>query len=107
MSSSVSEQQHFLNFLLQTNPKQRKLLLRSVTKDQLRVLGDIAANVVHSVILLNPEEKKTLKKYKSFLLVLGDKKTSRKVKLQYLRRKDKAIIILLKIVRPFLKKWWT
>lgn len=60
MSSSVSEQQHVLNFLLQTYPKQRKLLLRSVTKDQLRLLGEIAANVVHSVILLNPEEKKKL-----------------------------------------------
>lgn len=61
MSSSVSEQQHVLNFLLQTNPKQRKLLLRSVNKDKLRVLGEIAANVVHrrdSVILLNPEERK-------------------------------------------------
>lgn len=55
MSSSVSEQQHVLNFLLQTNPKQRKLLLRSVNKDKLRVLGEIAANVV---ILLNPEERK-------------------------------------------------
>lgn len=55
MSSSVSEQQHVLNFLLQTYPKQRKLLLRSVNKDKLRVLGEIAANVV---ILLNPEERK-------------------------------------------------
>lgn len=66
MSSSVSEQQHVLNFLLQTNPKQRKLLLRSVTKDQLRVLGEIAANVVHSVILLNPEEKKNFGKIQVF-----------------------------------------
>lgn len=107
MSSSVSNHQTFLNFLLQTNAKQRKLLLSSITRDQLKVLGEIAANVVHSVILLNPEEKKTLKKYKNFLIVLGDKKTSRKVKVGYLKRKNKAIAILLKIVKPFLKKWWT
>lgn len=107
MSSSVSNHQTFLNVLLQTNAKQRKLLLSSITRDQLKVLGEIAANVVHSVILLNPEEKKTLKKYKTFLIVLGDKKTFRKVKVGYLKRKNKAIAILLKIVKPFLKKWWT
>lgn len=107
MNSSVSQQRHFLEFLLQSNPKQRKLVLASVTRDQLKVLGEIAANVIHKVILLNPEEKKVLKKYKSFLLVLGDKTAARKVKVYFLKRKQRVIASLLKIVKPFLKKWWT
>lgn len=59
MDSSVSQQRQFLEFLLQSNPKQRKLVLGSVTRDQLKVLGEIAANVIHRVILLNPEQKST------------------------------------------------
>ena len=62
MSSTVALQKHFLEFMLQSNPTQRKLVLSSVTGEQLKVLGEIAANVIHSVILLNPEEKKELKK---------------------------------------------
>lgn len=107
MTSAVRQQRHFLEFLLQSNPAQRKLILRSITRDQLNVLGEIAANVIHSVILLNPEEKKALKKYKSVLLVLGDKKTAKKIKGGYLKRNQLGITTLLKIVKPFLKKWWT
>jgi hypothetical protein len=106
MSSTVALQKHFLEFMLQSNPTQRKLLLSSVTGEQLKVLGEIAANVIHSVILLNPEEKKELKKFKSLLLVLSDKKSSRKVKVDYLQRKLRGIVTLLKIVKPFLKRWW-
>ena len=106
MSSLLAEQKHFLNFLMNTPPKQRKLLLSSVTREQLKVLCEIAANVIHSVIVLNPEEKKILKKYKTFYLTLGDRDTSRKVKLRSLKRKEKAIVALLEIVKPFLTKWW-
>ena len=66
MSSLLAEDKLFLNFLMNTYSKQRKLLLSSVTREQLKVLGEIAANVIHSVIVLNPEEKKILKKYKTF-----------------------------------------
>jgi hypothetical protein len=69
-------------------------------------LGEIAANAIHSVILLTPEEKRALKKYKSLLLVLGDKKITRKVKVVNLQRRQRAIVTLLRIVKPFLKKWW-
>lgn len=107
MTSAVRQQRHFLEFLLQSNPTQRKLILSSITRDQLNVLGEIVANVIHSVILLNPEEKKALKKFKSFLLVLGNKKTAKKIKGGYLKRNQLGITTLLKIVKPFLKKWWT
>ena len=105
--SLINSEKHFLELLLQTNPKQRKLLLSSLTNQQLRVLGEIAANVLHSVILLNEKEKGKLKKHKSLLLVIGDKNTSRKLKLQKLTRNQKGVSTLLRVVKPFLKKWWT
>ena len=106
MSFLLAEEKLFLNFLMNTHSKQRKLLLSSVTREQLKVLDEIVANVIHRVIVLNPEEKKILKKYKTFYLTLGDMDTSRKVKLRSLKRKKKAIIALLEIVKPFLIKWW-
>lgn len=106
MISTVNQPRHFLEFLLQSNPAQRKLVLNFITRDKLKVLGEIEANVIHSVILLNLEEKKDLKKYKSFLFVLGDKKTLRKLKGDSLKRNQRGIVTLLKIVKPFLKKWW-
>lgn len=41
MSSLVRDHKSFLELLLQTSPAQRKLLLSSVTKPQLQVLGGI------------------------------------------------------------------
>lgn len=70
------------------------------------MFGEIVVNVVYSVILFNLEEKKILKKYKIFLIVLGDKKIFCKVKVGYLKRKNKVIVMLLKIVKFFFKKWW-
>lgn len=67
-------------------------MLNSITRDQLQVLGEIAANVIHSVILLNLEEKKDLKKCKLFFFVLGDKKTLRKLKGDYLKRNQRDIV---------------
>lgn len=107
MSSLVSNEKSFLELLLQTTPTQRKLLLGSLTKPQLKVLGEIAANVIHSVIVLNQSEKNILKKHKSFLFILGDKKASRKSKLLLLKRKHWIVPVFLKIVKPFLKRWWT
>lgn len=78
-------------------------MLNSITRDQLKVLGEIAANVIHRVILLNPEEKNTEK----IQVVLGDKTASRKVKVDFLKRKQRVIASLLTIVKPFLNKWWT
>lgn len=103
MDSSVSPQRQFLEFLLQSNPKQGTLVLSSVTRDQLKVLGEIAANVIHRVILLNPEEKNTEK----IQVVLGDKTAARKVKVDFLKRKQRVIASLLTIVKPVLNKWWT
>lgn len=72
MSSFVSNQKSFLELLLQTTPTQRKLLLGSLTKPQLNMLGEIAANVIHSVIVLNQSEKNILKKHKSFFFYFGE-----------------------------------
>lgn len=104
MTSAVRQQRHFLEFLLQSNPAQRKLILSSITRDQLNVLGEIAANVIHSVILLNPEEKKALKKYKSVLLVLGDKKNGQKNKRRLLKKKSTRHHNLVKNRKTFPEK---
>ena len=47
MSSTVLKEGYFIGLLLRTNKRQRRALLQTITKNQLRVLIEIAYNVLH------------------------------------------------------------
>lgn len=79
-----------------------------MTKPQLKVLGEIAANVIHSVIVLNLREKNipVLKKHKSFLFILGIRMPLAKASYFFWKEKNWIVPVFLKIVKPHIKKFF-
>ena len=74
MVELIKKQRHFLKVFIRTSPKQRKALLQTITRDQLKVVSQIAYNILRFTIKLTPVEKARLKRYRHFLYALGNKK---------------------------------
>ena len=73
MVQLIIQERHFLLFFVQTTPSQRKALLQTITRQQLRALSQIAHNIVKFKIQLTATEKRTLKRERRPLHMLGDR----------------------------------
>jgi len=85
MSWLIEDQGHYLQLLQSTSTLRRKALLTTITKPQLKALCEITHNVLKGTVELSPSEKKTLKRYKKILTLLGEKKSTRREKLKALQ----------------------
>ena len=103
MSRLLDTHQHFLHLLLVAKKDQRKALLRTIDKSQLKVLTEIAHNVLKGTVALSEEEKKTLRKYRKIIVTLGSRRGTRKSKLEVIRRGAKAVFELVKVVGTWTK----
>ena len=103
MIEHIKQQRHFLQLLLQTTPAQRKALLRTITKQQLRVLSEITFNILKFKIKLTPARKSYLKWHKRVLYILGDRKAGYKQKQQAIQNKQRLVYTLVKIASVYLQ----
>lgn len=99
----LKEQRHFLVLFTQSKPSQRKALLQTITKDQLRALSQIAHNIIKLRIKLSSAEKSQLKRERRLLYILGDRSLGYERKSEAIVSKQRFVYILLKIVLPYLK----
>ena len=68
--------------LLRTTKKvQKKVLLQTIDKSQLKALSEIAHNVVKGTIALTPSDKTKLKRYKKNLSIVGRTSSTRRERL--------------------------
>ena len=74
MVELIKQQAHFLKLVVHTTPTQRKALLQTITRQQLRVVCQFAYNILRFTIKLTSSEKARLKRYKRFVYLLGNKK---------------------------------
>lgn len=95
MGLLLEDQRHFLHLLRVARKNQRKALLKTIDKSQLKALCEIAHNVIKGTIVLTPEEKLRLKRYKKTIDVLGKKSSTRKQRLRVLQRGTVAVVRLL------------
>lgn len=103
MGELIRQQRHFLLLFVQTTPTQRKVLLNTVTKDQLKVLSQIAHNIIRGTVSLNASEKEILKRDRRTVHLLGDRKLGYKHKQNLARGKQNIIYALVKIAVTYLK----
>jgi hypothetical protein len=89
----IEDQGHYLQLLQSTFKLQRKALLRTITKPQLKALCEITHNVLNGTVVLSP----SLKRYKKILTLLGKKKSTRREKLKALQSASTADVLLLNI----------
>lgn len=98
--SSIEEHLHFLR-LLATTPtlKQRQVLLRTSTRQQIFAIAEIVLNVLKGKVSVSPDTLRTLKAYRKTLRKLA---TEGKRSITWLKRREaavksaKAISILMK-----------
>ena len=70
----IKQERHFLLLFVQTTSAQRKALLRTITRHQLRELSQIAHNVIKvRRIQLTTAERATLKRERQLLHIMGDR----------------------------------
>lgn len=58
----LKEQQHFLKAIENLNLKQRKYVLKYLSKDQLKLFIELAFNLLHNNIPISDEQREKIKK---------------------------------------------
>ena len=95
----------FLQFLLNTQLKQRKSVLQSSTPDQIKILSEIVQNLLEGNIPLTPKQKRILKPHeKKFVKVIGKKQSINRLRGNWSKIAKTSLIILLHTILPFLTK---
>ena len=91
--------------LLMTTPSstQRKVLLDTITNDQLKALTEVTHNLLQGNIPITEAHKRNLSKHKAFLRILGNIKVSPAQKREALCRKGAVVGTVLKIAAPQLR----
>lgn len=103
MVQLLVQERHFLLLFLHTTPAQRKALLQTITRHQLRAISQIAHNIVKFKIQLTTVEKRTLKRERRLLHLLGDRTLGYHHKKNVIWENQRFVYILLKIAVPYLK----
>ena len=107
MSRLIEDQGHYLQLLQSTSELQRKALLTTITKHQLKALCEITHTVLKGTVVLSISEgKKTLKRHRKILTLLGKKKATRREKLKALQSASTAVVLLLNIAGAWLWTRW-
>ncbi|CAG2196395.1 unnamed protein product [Mytilus edulis] len=103
MSRLLDTHHHFLHLLRTAKKDQRKALLKTIDKSQLKALCEIAHNIIKGTIVLTPSEKLRLKRFKKIINILGRKSSTRKERIQALHRGTAAVVRLLDVVERWRK----
>ncbi|OOY71986.1 hypothetical protein BOW09_12325 [Solemya velum gill symbiont] len=104
MSALIKKHVSFFRVLLTTTSKlQRKVLLDTITHDQLKALTEITHNILKGNLPITSVQKKLLKRHVKLYLLIGDPKRSDKSKRKALCRQGQAIVTLLKSTEASLK----
>lgn len=101
MSRLLENQVHFLELLRTAKKDQRKSLLKTINKLQLKALSEIAHNVIKGTIVLSSDDKIKLRGYKKILTTLGRKSSTQRDRLSSLQRGSTAVVHLLNVAKTW------
>ena len=105
MTKKLKTHAELLKYLLTLRGKnsQIKKLLLSISDQEVKVLGEIAGNILYGAIPLSDLSKKALKPFKSSLFIISSPKTGSKRRRAVLVSKPNLISKLLEASNSFLK----
>lgn len=103
MSALLKKHWIFLQFLLESECyEQKKAILDTITRDQLKVLSEIAHNLIQGILPISTPTLNRLRKHRSLIELLGDRKASLLVKKRAVKKRPFGILDLLKALAPTL-----
>lgn len=100
MNSLKESQGDFLRLLLNTNPRQKRALLKTLQKSQLNAIVQIVYNVLMGNRILPDKDKKDLFKHKTVIRRLVSKGVSQKERKRLLLKYLAHVLKILNVVRP-------
>lgn len=103
MGDKLQKERHFLKFLLHTNEKQQKILLKNLTKPQMSVIIEVIYNILVGNLIIPDIDKKRLKRHKHNIRKVVSKGLSQKRRKAILLKYFKQFIVLLKLSESWLK----
>ena len=95
MSKHMKDNLPYLQVLVKSKPKLRKLLIEHGPVSMITSICECALNLLKGVIPLTPRQKRRLTRYKTHLRGLASKKVSRKRKKQFLNQKGGNLLTAL------------
>jgi hypothetical protein len=91
----AEKQRAFLTFLPQASKRQLKLLLKTITREQLNAIGEVSYNVLYGNIAVGE-----LKHRKQLIRTLGDKRTPHYQRKELVCKHPKLVVELIQTVLP-------
>ena len=92
MSHRVRKNSAFLHLLSDCHPKQRKVLLETLTDEQLKTLCEVVLNILKGIIHLSPRQQQKLRKKKRVLYQLVSKSIPSKTKKRLLVQEGGSVL---------------
>jgi len=102
MSSRVERQVHLLQAIAEGHPQVVKTILRGADNDLIKCLAECALNLLRGNIVLTPEEKKKLIKYRHKIRDIADKKQILKDKRKTIQTGGLAAALLAPLIKPLI-----
>ncbi len=103
MVALIRRERHFLSLLTKTTQKQRRALLNTITRDQLKAISEIVHNINKSNIILSEDQKRKLRKKRRLIYVLGQKRLGYDRKSALVKSHPRLILTLLQIATAHLE----
>jgi hypothetical protein len=95
MSKRMRGSLPYLQVIVKSKPKLRKLLIDNVPANVITAICECSLNLLKGVILVTPRQKRRLARYKTHLRDLASKKVLRKRKKLYLNKKGGNLLSAL------------
>ena len=105
MNRRIRKQRAFLYFLLVANINQQKLIVKSLTNEQLDDVSEIALNVYTGTYPLTKKYINQLKPYRPYIRSLGSREDSSKQKRAILLKHLPLVSLLLKPIVQYIDKY--
>ena len=105
MNGRIRKQRAFLHFMLGANIVQQKLVIKSLTSEQLDVISEIALNIYTGTYPLTKRYINQLKPYQPYIRLLGSREVSSKKKRDILLKHLPLVSLLLKPIVQYIDKY--
>ena len=104
MFKKLKKHQAFLQLLSgKISVQQRRAILQTTTPEQIKVLSEIAPNVINGSLILPNASIRKLVRYKPLVQLLSDRKTSLSRKKEALKKQSLGLVTFLQVVTPALR----
>ena len=97
MNQNINKEKHFLQFLVNAEKNQTKLIIKIMNKSQLEAVAAIIYNIIHETFKVKRETINGVRYHRNQLYKIVDKKIAAVKRKELMIRRSKELVILLRV----------